>query len=290
MSAADATPARATRPLLWSIRREVWEHPALYVAPATVAGVGLAAYLLSLRRLPGIVARDGDPMVAYSLMGLALILISLVVAVFYCLGALHGERRDRSLLFWKSLPVSDLTTVLAKAAIPLAVLPAIVFVIALASDLVMLLLGSAAMLANGVAPARLLERLTLADGWLTMAYGLVFLSLWYAPVCGWLMLVSAWARRMPALWAVAPPLALCLLERAAFGTSHLFKLLTGRLGGGFDEAFTVDASAGGGGAFPGPVGIDPVGFATSPGLWVGLITAAAFFATAAWVRRTREPS
>ena len=48
-----------------------------------------------------------------------LMLDLLIVGVFYCLDALHGERRDRSMLFWKSLPVSDLTTVLAKASIPL---------------------------------------------------------------------------------------------------------------------------------------------------------------------------
>ena len=81
-----------------------------------------------------------------------------VVGVFYCLDALHGERRDRSILFWKSLPVSDLTTVLSKASIPLVILPLITFAIVIATQLIMLLLSSAAMLISGLsatAPAPL---------------------------------------------------------------------------------------------------------------------------------------
>ena len=67
---------------------------------------------------------------------------ALFVVIFYCLDALYGERRDRSILFWKSLPVSDLTTVLAKASIPLVVLPLVVFAITVAVQLAMLLLSS----------------------------------------------------------------------------------------------------------------------------------------------------
>ena len=69
-------------------------------------------------------------------------LTGIVVSVFYCLDALHGERRDRSILFWKSLPVSDLTTVLAKASIPLVILPLLTFAITVAMQWIMLLISS----------------------------------------------------------------------------------------------------------------------------------------------------
>ena len=59
--------------------------------------------------------------------------------MFYCLDALYGERRDRSILFWKSLPVSDLTTVLSKASIPIVVLPLLTFAVTVATQLIMLL-------------------------------------------------------------------------------------------------------------------------------------------------------
>ena len=71
-----------------------------------------------------------------------------IVAIFYCLDALHGERRDRSILFWKSLPVSNATTVLSKAAIPFVVLPVILFAMTLAAWLIMLVLGSATLAAT----------------------------------------------------------------------------------------------------------------------------------------------
>jgi hypothetical protein len=129
------------RPFYWSVRRELWENRSIYVAPVAVAGFVLLGFLFSLHNLPQAAhvlsgpkpGPDATPaaMLAYnkqamSLMvpqfaGFAILVVSLVVAVFYCLGSLHAERRDRSVLFWKSLPVSDRTTVLSKAFVPLVV-------------------------------------------------------------------------------------------------------------------------------------------------------------------------
>ena len=60
-------------------------------------------------------------------------------------------------------------------------------------------------------------------------YGLVVHALWFAPLYAWLLLVSAWARRAPLLWAVLPSLALGVVERMAFGTSHFGSLIRYRL-------------------------------------------------------------
>jgi ABC-2 type transport system permease protein len=203
--------------------------------------------------------------------------------VLYCLGALHNERRDRTILFWKSLPVSDLTTVLSKASIPLAVLPAIVFVVILALQLVMLALNAVVLAANGLGASTvqtLLPQMTAV-----LAYGLVVMALWYAPISGWLLLVSAWSRRTPFLWAFLPPLALIVLEKIAFDTSHFGELVAYRLHA-FDQAFVAMPHRAAMHVMPEP---DPARFLSNPDLWTGLAVAAAFLAAAVWVRRYREP-
>src|SRR5437016_13261950 len=130
-----------------------------------------------------------------------LMLTQLLVGAFYCLDALHGERRDRSILFWKSLPVSDLTTVLSKAIIPLAVLPAIAFALTVCVQLIMLLITSAYLLVHGMSPATTWAHFPVFQNWLVMLYGLIAIAFWQAPIYGWLLLVSAWSRRAAFLWA-----------------------------------------------------------------------------------------
>ena len=126
---------------------------------------------------------------------------------------------------------------------------------------------------------------------LVLLYGLTVLALWYAPIYGWLLLVSGWARRTTFLWAVLPPLALCVVEKIAFNTSYFASMLAYRLGG-FDDAFSVKAHGTAAHAEPPQVDLaqlDPARFLSTPGLWVGLAFAAAFLAAAVWQRRRREP-
>ena len=147
----------ATRRLYWSVRRELWENRSIYLAPLAVAAVVLFGFFISLVRLPDRMraAAGARPDASstrpieqpYVIAALMLMAIELLVAVFYCLDALYGERRDRSILFWKSLPVSDLTTVLSKASIPLLVLPLVTFAITVATQLIMLLASSAVLAA-----------------------------------------------------------------------------------------------------------------------------------------------
>src|SRR5882672_5246521 len=150
----------ATRPLYWSIRRELWENRFIYIAPLAVASVVLFAF--SVSAILGIwesalrigLAHGAETIVMpYDMAAGLMMLTSILVSVFYCLDALHGERRDRSILFWKSLPVSDLTTVLAKASIPLVVLPLLVFAIIVATQLMMLLWSNMILMTSGLSPA-----------------------------------------------------------------------------------------------------------------------------------------
>src|ERR1700722_6209605 len=201
---SEAAPAVMSeiRPLYWSIRRELWENRSIYIAPLATAGVYLCGFFISLfwvpRSMRGMGAHESLPPVnmlamPYSHASMLIMLISLLVGIFYSLDALHSERRDRSILFWKSLPVSDLTTVLSKASIPLVVLPLIVFAITVALQLVMLLLSAA---------GQLMSRAGSATPWvpplfemeLVTLYAMAVLVLWHAPISCWFLLVSGWAR------------------------------------------------------------------------------------------------
>jgi ABC-2 type transport system permease protein len=287
-----AHPTSATRPLYWSVRRELWENRSIYVAPLAVAGLVLFSFLVSTIGLPARMrgAAALEPMqqqnrlaMPFSMAASVIIVTSIVVGAFYCLEALYGERRDRSILFWKSLPVSDLTTVLAKACIPLVVLPAMAFVTALLTQLLMLFLSSLILLVTGFDPSALWTRVPLFRMTLVMAYGVVVNALWHAPIFAWLLLVSAWARRLPLLWAVLPPVAIFIFEHIAFGTMHGVNLLCYRIRGAVLEGFDFKAA---GSVVP---VLLPLRFLGSPGLWSGLLFAAIFLAAALRLRRYREP-
>jgi len=293
-SGAPAAAAK-TRPFYWSVRRELWENRSIYIAPAVVAGVVLFGFVVGAGRLPGrmrhleafdLAKQAHLAALPFALSAFAILATGFLVGVFYCLGALHGERRDRSILFWKSLPVSDLTTVLAKASIPMLVMPIVVFAVVVATHLVMLLLGGAVLAANGVGADVLWGHWPFFHMSVMLLYTLFVLALWHAPIWAWLLLVSAWAKRVTFLWAVAPPFALCVFEKIAFDTSYVGQSLKDRFAGGIAAGFT-DA--------PGRHVVfdlmqpDPLGFVLNPGLWGGLAVAAGFLAGAVWLRRNREP-
>lgn len=296
IAAKDFAPVAipTSRLLYWSVVRELWESRSIYVAPLAVAGLILFGFLISAFRLPFEIRAtlSLDPMRRHELLAqpydFAALLImgtTFIVALFYCLDALHGERRDRSILFWKSLPVSDLATVLSKASIPLVVLPLLTFIITVVTQGLMLLISSAVLAGSGLNVGSLWSQLSLFQTWLMLLYHLVTVhALWYAPIFGWLLLVSAWARRMPILWASLPVLAIALVEKIAFNSTHFAEMLGNRVGGGV-EAITL----------PGGSPMDPMThptpghFLASTGLWIGLVLTAAFLAGAVRLRRSQGP-
>jgi ABC-2 type transport system permease protein len=227
-------------------------------------------------------------MMPYAVVCLAVIVTGLAFAAFYSISALHAERRDRSILFWKATPVSDLTTVLAKAFVPLVVLPPVMFAMMLGGCLAALLISTIAALLGGFDPREMWSRLHLGFLWASFGRGMLFMPLWYAPVVAWLMLVSAWARRVPFLWAIAPLIGSAIVEGVLYGkqlglvTAVLFHRLTGW----FMEAFSVGARG------KEPVGawsdLDPTHFLTNPQLWAGLAVAVLFLALAVRVRRDAD--
>jgi ABC-2 type transport system permease protein len=287
-----------TQPFYWSVRRELWENRSIYIAPLAVAGVVLLGLVIGALHLPPKAVhmlttldatRQAQAMsIPYATAAFAIVIASFIVCVFYSLGALQNERRDRSILFWKSMPVSDLTTVTAKASIPLVLVPLVTFAIILATLLVILAISLIVLPAQGLPATILLSAFPLGRTTLDIAYTLVVLALWHAPIWGWLMLVSGWARRAAFLWAFGPPLALSIFEKLAFNTSYVWSLLHYRVSGALTEAFDVKSGAHGKAEFD-LQQMDPLKFMFTPGLWFGLMIAAALFAAVVWQRRYRTP-
>ena len=247
LSSADTTPAAAppmssaarqsmltTMTVL--IRRELWEHRALWITPLIVGG------LLVLTAFPihfgNVVfgahhedfARADNRLGMFTLLlwgqSVPQYLVMVIVLSFYLMDCLYQERKDRSILFWKSLPVSDANTVISKLLVAVVVVPLGVYLTAMVSGVLFQAIW-AARTASGSLPK-------IAVGWDTVAwlkvqalmlYGLLASMLWFAPMAAFLLLVSAWARRNVFLWATLPPVIAIVIERAAFGTRYTWGLL-----------------------------------------------------------------
>jgi ABC-2 type transport system permease protein len=291
-----SVPASQTRPFYWSVRRELWENRWLYVGQLAIAALFLLGFLINMSRwlteMRSLSSSDPNKYwetlalpynVAAGLLMGTLILMSL----FYSADALYGERRDRSILFWKSLPVSDFTSVLAKASIPLVILPLLTFAITVVTNLITLLLCAIVLPVSGLSVASLWRGLSLFQMWGLLLYHLFTAhTLWPFPVYCWLMLVSGWARRATLLWAALPVIAIGGMEKLFFRTTHFAAMVGMRLIG---AGAPTDISPGE--MFPtGPMThLTPGRYLSAPGLWIGLAVAAIFLAAAVRLRRYQGP-
>ena len=286
---------QGAKPFVWSVRRELWENKSIYIAPAIASAVILLGALISAGHLPerrrnamvlDEIRRRAAIELPYNIVAMVLIITAFIVGFFYCLDALYGERRERSILFWKSLPVSDVTTVLSKVVIPLAILPAIAFVIIAITQFLMLLISSAVLLPSGLAGTTW-ANFNLFRESIVLLYGLIVIALWHAPIYGWALLISGIGRRATFLWAVMPPLAIAIFEKITFNTSFIWSMLQHRLLGAGDTAFDFQMHR--------SISIDlmsqltPGRFLATPGLWIGLLFAAGFVVAAVRLRRYRGP-
>jgi ABC-2 type transport system permease protein len=273
-AAPAATPA--TRPMYWSVRRELWENRSIFIAPLCAAGVVIFSTFIGSfhqaeRRRAALLLDPALQRAAiekpYDMVAIMLLFVAFIVGVFYCLDALHGERRDRTILFWKSLPVSDLTTVLSKAS--------------------MLLMSNAALVMNGMS-ATTSAQLPFFQRSAMLFYGLIVMALWHAPIYGWLLLVSGWARHAAFLWAFLPLIAIQIFEKIAFGTSYCSAVVNRHFMGWLSGVFVP---LGRGHMTLKPLTtLDPGAMLTTPDLWLGLGVAALLIAAAVRQRRYREPN
>ena len=233
--------------------------------------------------------------------------VLLFVVFFYMLGALYDDRRDRSILFWKSLPVSDSKTVLSKLIAGSLLAPALWVAAIALTHLALMLIVTVLLLSAGVpvyeylwGPADPLEM------WAFLFSAYVVQAFWMLPIWGWALLASAFARSKPFLWAVAPPVLLAILH-GWFNLTKYFKIdfslgtiLLNRLIGGavpssinFDEdgvnVGTVTFSGDGVTETPLSWGGLLDRFATSD-MWWGILFGALFITLAIYIRRHRDDS
>jgi ABC-2 type transport system permease protein len=294
-------------PLL--VRREFWEHRSFFIAPAIVAAILLLGAMfghiefghtsLNLLERPDFVSKHYG-IITGILSGLAvpyLISMSFLI-VFYLLDSLYADRKDRSVLFWKSLPISDTETVVSKLVVAAIVLPVLTFAAAVVTNLLFGLIESVRL--SGTIQD-VWSVIWLPRAWFSahalLLYCLVVMMLWYLPILAWCLLVSAWARRAVILWAVLPPLLLMLAENVFFDTSYIWHMLRNRFVGWFSLAINTNATAEHAMVLDGeriPMtqrlseALDPGTFFSSPGLWIGLIVAAGFIWGAILLRRRRS--
>ena len=277
----------AARLFYWSVRRELWENRSIYLVPLGVGVLIVIATAINvLHTAPRLHTAPLDPSqqhpaieAPFIFASLLLMFSTMIVSVFYSVDALYGERRDRSVLFWKSMPVSDTATVLSKLVIPLLVLPLVTFAVTFVTQLLMLLLGVMR------AGPGLWSQLELFRMWWGEFFHLLALhGIWWAPFWGWFLLASAWSRRAPLLWATLPPLAIGFSEKIAFGTSHFAHWLNFRFVGGMDAPPQT---------YPMSTGMlmsqNPFEFFVNIHLWTGFAMCALFLVLAVRLRRRRGP-
>jgi ABC-2 type transport system permease protein len=252
-----------TFPML--IRREFWEHKSLWIAPLVWIGLLLffftwgviqapmghgADALVSAHTIDEMKLSDQDreqvqnaiklpedrkqSLFAFSFLaiyGLISVFVTVVV-FFYLIDCLYTERKDRSILFWKSMPISDANVVLSKLAVAMVVVPiGVILLTALTQFLVYIIVW---LRLHGSVMAEVVPDWSFV-AWLrsqAVALGVMLGGvLWYTPIAGYLMLLSTWAKNKVFLWAILPPIALPVLERVFLGSDHVLDFLGQRFSG-----------------------------------------------------------
>jgi ABC-2 type transport system permease protein len=317
--------------MYWLVKREFWEHRGgFFWAPVITGGIFLLLNIMGIITAEVLGARHGISFGAsgglqhviadmdagdlskvglaldvamYSAMGLLIVVLGFVV-FFYCLGALYDDRRDRSILFWKSLPVSDASTVMSKVISATVLAPIVAVVMGIVIGMLQLLIVAVTLSFHGV---NVWELLLLAHPFRVMFNLIGYVPLyvlWAAPAVGWLLICSAWARSKPFLWAVALPVGTGLLV-SWFGIMGLFDLPSTWFWKNVVQRALLSVFPGTGSIFAdgdnmvrhvSGSGTDVLDLANtwrlmaSPDLWIGVVAGAALLAGAIWFRRWRDDS
>lgn len=209
--------------------------------------------------------------------------VALMVVLYYLLAALYTDRKDRSVLFWKSMPVSETQTVLTKLCVALFAVPAIATLVALVVGFVYMVAAMIFVSSVGHSSAASVWTSASVIGITVTHLMMVFAAgLWVAPLYGWLLLSSAAARRTPFLMAVLVPAAMMLAESWVLGSHGFAGMLLSRLpgvvmdGGELNFLFSQQLDS-----------QTVAGFITAPGLWGGLMVTGLFVTAAVWLRNNR---
>ena len=260
--------------VLWSVRRELWEHRWLWSVPLLIGAVVVMVFTgVAITQLEtfGAAANASRLSGLFDLASRMLLITGTVVTYVYCAEALHGERRDRAILFWKTWPVGDGTAVAAKAMVAMLVVPGVTLALLITAELIAtVVLGTKgvelhAPMASPV--AAMLE--------------VIAATLWIAPVYAWIMVVSAWARRAVLLLAFLPMMLLAILEPMLGGGSAIGHALFRRgVGRHFPTLLNADSVSGG------PMAWTPApALLRSTSIWFGVVLAVLLLALVTNLRR-----
>jgi len=239
------------------IKRETWEHRSLVWVPVVTAALIVVAALVSSNVSGSIqldVDLDGESAAFFARLaademtqaqlftiwmgslGIPVLFFSVIVLFFYLLDALYAERKDRSILFWKSMPVSDAATVVSKLVTALVAMPIWIWAVSLVMGLCTFAIIAAKVSGTPIAPLGQFHLGAWVALQLNFLQNLLLASLWYAPIAAWLLLISVWAKRAPFLWAVLPPALVMLFEEIIFNTEYVAQLVGYRLTHFFEVA------------------------------------------------------
>lgn len=236
--------------MLTLVRREFWEHRALWITPLVTAAILVLLSLVGTSFDGGVrIEINGDeksfldsldPTKRGQIFGVVVagllvpqLIAMLIVLTIYLLDCLYAERKDRSILFWKSMPVSDSATVWSKFVTAIGVLPLAVYAVSVVTSLLCFAVFTFRF--HGTP----FENLMPWNGsiWLRtqamLFVNTIVAALWYAPVAAVFMAISAWARRSVYLWVALPPVLLIFAETRLSGTHYVADFLAYRLGGFF---------------------------------------------------------
>jgi len=291
------------------LKRELWEHRALIYMPLALAGViivsaallsGQAISSLGDLRIDLFTSRHGDLEATLGSfsggLALAFMFVSGWVVIVYLVDCLKADRDDRSILFWKSLPVSDMETVLSKLATATIVAPLIAAATGFLCLITLLIIASITLsLADIGTPSALWTHTPFMAAAGRILYAIPVQALWFLPLTSWLLVVSALANRAVWLWVVLPPVVLIWAESLLFGTRSIATFIGAHLHGvfpvtpaGFREAGAHFTGIGG---FS-PPGlsrlIDPTAYLQRPELWQGVVVGVILLAVAIWLRRYHD--
>jgi ABC-2 type transport system permease protein len=290
--------------MLTLIRREYWEHRALWIWPVAVAALVILAATVGRGQMGLEVPlspqerRAAFELGEWWLVGFPLALTAIIVLWIYAADCLYAERRDRSILFWKSMPVSDTATVLSKLLVAMVITPLGVYLLTLLTSLIIVAVLGMRGCCGPADPV-------LWDGgaWLhaqsVALVGWIASTLWYAPITAYLMLVSAWARRNVSLWVLLPPVLAALVERIALGTHYVGTALLYRLGAAWRQLSVNTVLMGPSPQPPGTGSLHalpsqmvaqmrPAAAFANIDLWLGLLVAVACIYGAIRIRRYRD--
>ena len=297
------------------LKRELWEHRSIWLTPTVIAAViclvtvtgqvTITAASGEIVDLAILGATNADPVhrriALMALFGVITTIFAIgagIVVIFYCLDTLYAERKDKSILFWRSMPITDAETVISKLIVAALVIPLAFLAGAIITEIIGMVLTSIWIMTQGGSPGHLLwDSAPLMDVWLASLFMAIAIPIWLSPFIGWFLFVSAFTKRSPLLMAFLPLLVVPMLEKMLIKSNLLYDAIFIRLSRPpiadvegwevfekFENMQVTEESVSLLGS------IDMIGFATSPSVWAGLLVCGLFTTAAIYVRRYRDES